>query len=328
MAALSATGDYGYSETALAPDLYAVTFVSPSLSAHGDPAQDYGLDGEKQRVAALARWRAAELALAQGYPAFQVESETRDADVHVEDPPAPPPYVSAPLRTTMSGTPCRWDCDRPIGYWGDPYFNPVYDEWYRRGHSSGRVTAKLTVRMLPERRRRRRGCRADRRNACALPTAPPPSTSARRIYGPGLCQRHHRPAGRQGVGLCARFQRPRAVAPADRREPHRGRPARDRVGCVRNFTLSDGGRLRERLLTFSDLERSFTYNILESPLPLRNYLATFTCKPVTEGNKTFVEWSASFDAAEADEPRLLEQVGRNTFAAGIAALREGARRAT
>jgi hypothetical protein len=148
MVALSANGDYGYAETALAPGLYAVTFVSPSLSAHGDPEQGYGLDGEKQRVAALALWRAAQLALEQGYPAFHVESETSDVNVQVEDPPAPPPYVSAPLRTTMSGTPCRWDCDRPIGYWGDPYFSPVYDNWYRRGHSSGRVTAKLTVRML------------------------------------------------------------------------------------------------------------------------------------------------------------------------------------
>jgi hypothetical protein len=147
MVPISANGDYGYSESALAPDVYAVTFVSPSLSAHGDPEQDYGLDGEKQRVAALARWRAAQLALEQGYPAFQVQSETSDADVTVVDPPGPPPYVLAPMRT-MSGPPCRWDCDRPIGYWGDPYFNPVYDNWYRRGHSSGRVTAKLTVKML------------------------------------------------------------------------------------------------------------------------------------------------------------------------------------
>ena len=147
MVALSANGDYGYSETALAPDVYAVTFVSPSLSAHGDPEQDYGLDGEKHRVAALARWRAAQLALEQGHPAFQVQSETSDADVTVVDPPGPPPYVLAPLRT-ISGPPCRWDCDRPIGYWGDPYFNPVYDNWYRRGHTSGRVTARLTVKML------------------------------------------------------------------------------------------------------------------------------------------------------------------------------------
>ena len=32
----------------------------------------------------------------------------------------------------------------------------------------------------------------------------------------------------------------------------------DQVGCVRNFALADGGRLRERLLSFSDLELSFT----------------------------------------------------------------------
>lgn len=94
----------------------------------------------------------------------------------------------------------------------------------------------------------------------------------------------------------------------------------DQVGCVRNFKLADGGHLRERLLSFSDLDRSFTYNIIVSPMPIRNYIARFTCKPVTEGDKTFVEWTADFDVAEADEPRIKEQVGRKTFAAGIAAL--------
>lgn len=148
MAALSANGDYGYSETALAPDLYTVAYVSPSLSAHGDPGQEYGLGGEKQRARDLALWRAAQLALAKGYPAFQVQSESADLDITVVDPPPGPPYVSAPLRT-MSGPPCRWDCSRPLGYWGDPYFNPVYDDWYRRAHSSGRAAASLTVKLLP-----------------------------------------------------------------------------------------------------------------------------------------------------------------------------------
>ncbi len=148
MAALSANGDYGYSETALAPDLYTVTYVTPSLSAHGDADQDYGLVGERQRTRDLALWRAAQLALEQGYPALQVQSESADVDVTVVDPPPGPPYVSAPLRT-VSGPPCRWDCGRPIGYWGDPYFNPIYDDWYRRAHSSGRVTASLTVKLLP-----------------------------------------------------------------------------------------------------------------------------------------------------------------------------------
>src|SRR5262249_20212549 len=115
MVPLSANGDYGYSETMLAPDLYSVAFVSPSLSAHGDPEQDYGLAGEKHRVATLALWRAAQLALEKGYPAFQAQNQTSDADVQVVGPPSPPPYLMAPLRTT-SGPPCRWNCDRPIGY--------------------------------------------------------------------------------------------------------------------------------------------------------------------------------------------------------------------
>jgi hypothetical protein len=100
----------------------------------------------------------------------------------------------------------------------------------------------------------------------------------------------------------------------------------DQVGCVRNFTLANGGKLRERLLTFSDLDRFFTYNIIVSPMPIENYVATFRCKPVTEGNKTFVEWSAEFDVAPQQEAEIKEQVGRNTFAAGIAALADAVSR--
>jgi hypothetical protein len=98
-----------------------------------------------------------------------------------------------------------------------------------------------------------------------------------------------------------------------------GKPS-DQVGCVRNFKLANGGQLRERLLSFSDLDRSFTYNIIVSPMPIVNYVATFSCKPITEGNATFVEWSAEFDVAPEHEAQIREQVGRNTFAAGIAAL--------
>lgn len=94
----------------------------------------------------------------------------------------------------------------------------------------------------------------------------------------------------------------------------------DQIGAIRNFKLADGGHLRESLLSLSDLDRSFTYDILVSPLPLKNYIATFTCKPVTEGNKTFVEWTATFDTLPEHEADLQERVGRNTFAAGIAAL--------
>jgi hypothetical protein len=94
----------------------------------------------------------------------------------------------------------------------------------------------------------------------------------------------------------------------------------DKVGCVRNFDLTNGGNLREQLLSFSDLDRSFTYNILISPMPIQNYVATFHCLPVTEGNKTFVEWYANFDVSPEYEAQIKHQVGQDTFAAGIVAL--------
>lgn len=100
-----------------------------------------------------------------------------------------------------------------------------------------------------------------------------------------------------------------------------GRPA-DQVGCVRAFTTTDGGFLRERLLSFSDLDHSFTYNIIESPMPIQNYVATFRCTPVTEGGRTFVEWWADFDVSPEDEADIREKVGRNTFAQGIRVIAE------
>ena len=150
MAALSATGDYGWSETALAPDRYEVAFVTPSLSAHGDPEDDFGLVGERHRTYDLSLWRAAQLAMEKGYPALMVETESRDVEVDIVDPPDPPPFVSTAMRT-LSGPPCRWNCSSPTGYWGESYFDPHYDNWYRRAHSSGRVTATLTVKFLPQR---------------------------------------------------------------------------------------------------------------------------------------------------------------------------------
>ncbi len=94
----------------------------------------------------------------------------------------------------------------------------------------------------------------------------------------------------------------------------------DAVGCVRNFGLKDGGHIREQLVSFSDREYSFTYTILESPMPLTDYVATFRLHRVTEGNRTFCEWWADFECQKDDLPKLREQVGRKTFAVGLEAL--------
>ncbi|MGQ0577904.1 MAG: SRPBCC family protein [Betaproteobacteria bacterium] len=56
--------------------------------------------------------------------------------------------------------------------------------------------------------------------------------------------------------------------PAIARSEIEGGPPGDRVGCVRRFTLKDGGgSLREKLLTLSDSGRTLTYNILSTRSP-------------------------------------------------------------
>ena len=58
-----------------------------------------------------------------------------------------------------------------------------------------------------------------------------------------------------------------------------GRLAADKVGCVRNFRLKDGGVIREQLLTLSDYDFQCTYSILESPMGVENYVATPQAHP-------------------------------------------------
>jgi hypothetical protein len=96
----------------------------------------------------------------------------------------------------------------------------------------------------------------------------------------------------------------------------------DQVGCIRNFRLHDGGRIRERLLALSDFEMSCTYTILESPMGVENYVATLALSPVTESDGTFVEWTAEFDADAEREDELAAHIGRNVFASGLRALRQ------
>lgn len=99
-----------------------------------------------------------------------------------------------------------------------------------------------------------------------------------------------------------------------------GEPS-DRVGCVRDFHLQNGDRIRERLLGLSDYDMFCTYSILESPMPLTDYIATIRLTPVTDGNRTFAEWTAEFECAEADAEGLVNGIGNDVFQAGFNALK-------
>ena len=99
-----------------------------------------------------------------------------------------------------------------------------------------------------------------------------------------------------------------------------GEPS-DKVGCVRDFHLQNGDRLREKLLGLSDYDMFCTYAILESPMPLQNYIATLRLTPITDGDRTFAEWSAEFDAAPEAADGLVSGIGGNVFQGGFESLK-------
>jgi hypothetical protein len=94
----------------------------------------------------------------------------------------------------------------------------------------------------------------------------------------------------------------------------------DQVGCVRNFRLKDGGVIRERLVALSDYDFSMSYAILDSPMAVEDYVATLKLMPVTDGDRTYVEWSAEFGCRPEREAELTGQIGRTVFLAGLKAL--------
>jgi hypothetical protein len=100
----------------------------------------------------------------------------------------------------------------------------------------------------------------------------------------------------------------------------RGNPS-DKVGCVRRFRLQDGSELREQLLTLSDMETTFSYCLLETPVPLLNYVAHTRLSPVTDTDATFWEWESRFDTPAGRGPELAAMVGDEIYQAGFDAIR-------
>jgi hypothetical protein len=96
------------------------------------------------------------------------------------------------------------------------------------------------------------------------------------------------------------------------------------VGCIRNFALTDGsGRIRETLLTISDIDRSLTYNMLPGgPLPFVDYIAVMKFTPITDRNQTFAEWSAEFDVSDGQTEHWHNFVAADVFLGGFKALEE------
>jgi hypothetical protein len=95
----------------------------------------------------------------------------------------------------------------------------------------------------------------------------------------------------------------------------------DLIGCVRRLQLADGAEVREQLLALSDLEMAFSYCLLDTPIPLFNYVAHVRLLPVTDGNRTFWHWEARFTTPAGAEADMTKLVGEQIFEAGFESIR-------
>ena len=96
----------------------------------------------------------------------------------------------------------------------------------------------------------------------------------------------------------------------------------DTVGCVRSIVLSkDGSSMREQLLCLSDFDYTCVYCVLETSLPVDNCVAKLHLTPITDGDRTFAEWSADFDSNQ--EKEVSDILSQDFLQSGLDSLRAG-----
>lgn len=64
-------------------------------------------------------------------------------------------------------------------------------------------------------------------------------------------------------------------------------------GRLRKLTTQDGASITERLETYDNQARTYSYSITEGPFPVTDYLATLQVS-VSGDNQTLVTWSGRF----------------------------------
>jgi hypothetical protein len=92
--------------------------------------------------------------------------------------------------------------------------------------------------------------------------------------------------------------------------------ANNRAGSVRVLTLGDGGKIREELVKHDAKVRTYSYKILESPLPVVSYVSTITVLPGSTGGSV-VEWKSTFKAAPGTDDATARTTIEGIYDAGL-----------
>ena len=88
----------------------------------------------------------------------------------------------------------------------------------------------------------------------------------------------------------------------------------------RTLTLKDGGKIKEKLVDTG--ATSYRYEIIESPLPVKNYEAQFSVTPDDDDlDEINVGWSATYDPADGKDDKEARKVIDGIFKDGIESIK-------
>lgn len=88
----------------------------------------------------------------------------------------------------------------------------------------------------------------------------------------------------------------------------------------RHLRTTDDAAILEELVVHHEAGMSYSYTILESPLPVENYQSTLAVTPLGEGSR--VSWRARFDPAQDVPEHEAARVIEGIYETGLDALTE------
>ena len=94
------------------------------------------------------------------------------------------------------------------------------------------------------------------------------------------------------------------------------------TGSIRHLDIADGSVFRETLLAHSDTEYFYTYDILESPLPVTGYVSTHRFLPITHSGQTLSIWESRFECDPSVANEMDKVVGDAIYIGGMTGLNE------
>jgi hypothetical protein len=89
----------------------------------------------------------------------------------------------------------------------------------------------------------------------------------------------------------------------------------------RTLTLKGGGTIKEKLTGTE--EDGYSYEIIESPLPVKNYKARLWLEVDDEPDRAVISWQSDFDANGASDDDAKKAV-TDIFAAGVEGIKQQA----